>query len=411
VKNVSLHTNERLTVDTGRVIHRRYLLQHVLERGIACAVYQGFDQVLQRTVVIKVVPAEYIPAYRAAIRATAQLAHPNITGLFDVIVEPETLYIVQEYVKGDNFSAILRSNPTPYEVADLGIQICQALIYTSTATRKVYHGDLTPTSIMRDERGHIHINNFALPSDPQYFTAWSIVGGGGFVISDPELPYGQLSEGRRGDDTRAVGLLLYQLLAGRPADATKVEPSADGRLRFQRNVPPEFCEMIARTIVRVHPQRILTADSLYAELKNIADALEPVEVPEVSAFPIEDATRIQQFSPAQAPSPQRRINTQTGNLVSILPSRDLVFEAAATRMDDSSRTTGDSPLATVLPPSVNDMSMSMKLVAARQAAYANLPETQAQTQKVNIPAIIIIGLILFALFFGVGFFIAHAVLP
>ena len=396
-------------MDTGRVIHRRYLLQHVLERGIACAVYQGFDQVLQRTVVIKIVPAEYIPAYRVAIRTTSQFAHPHITGLFDVIVEPETLYIVQEYVKGENFSAILHSNPTPYEVADLGMQICQALIYTSTATRKVCHGDLTPTSIMRDERGHIHINNFALPSDPHYFSAWSIVGGGGFVISDPELPYGQLSEGRRGDDTRAVGLLLYQLLAGRPADATNVDPPTDGRLRFQRNVPPELCEIIARTVVRVHPQRILTADSLHAELKNIIEALEPVEVPEVAAFPIEDVTHVPQFSPAQAPSSQRRTTTQTGNLVSILPSRELAFEAAPTRMDEVSRTTADSPLVTVMPAAVSDM--SMKLVAARQAAYSNLPDTQAQTQKINIPAIIIMGLVLFALFFGVGFFIAHAVLP
>src|SRR5262249_43722517 len=161
---------------------------------------------------------------------------------------------------------MLRSNLTLSEVTDLGMQICRALIYAGTSSHKICHGDLTPSSIIRDNTGHIRINNFALPSDIQYFTAWSTVGSGGFVLSDPELPYGQVSEGRRGDDTRAVGILLYQLLAARSADATQVEPPIDGRLRFQRHVPPELCEVIARSIVRIHPQRISTTESLYTEL-------------------------------------------------------------------------------------------------------------------------------------------------
>jgi serine/threonine protein kinase len=396
-------------VDTGRVIQRRYLLQHMLERGIACAVYQAFDQILQRTVAIKVVPVEHIPAYRAAIRLTAQFVHPHITGLFDIIMEPETLYIVQEYIKGDNFGAILCSNATPYEVADMGAQICQALIYTGTNSRKVCHGDLTPSSIMRDVRGHIHINTFALPSDSRYFTTWSIVGGGGFVLSDPELPYGQLSEGRRGDDTRAVGLLLYQLLAGRPVNATTVEPPADGRLRFQRNVPAELCDVIARAIVRIHPQRILNAEVLYAELKNIAEALEPVPVPDAPAFPVEDGTRPQQFLSAQSSSSPWRTTTPVGNLISTIPSRDKAFEAAPTPLDDLSRTTSDAPLVTVAPSAVGDM--SVKLIAARQAAYSTLPATEFQPRKINVPAIVIMGMFLFAIFFFVGFFIAHTILP
>jgi len=165
-------------VNTGRVINKRYLLQHVIERGTACTIYQGEDHTLRRPIAVKVVPAEYIPAYRAAIRATAQFAHPNITGLFDVIMESETLYIIQEHVIGDSFAKLLRSNLTPLEVTDLGIQICRALIYAGTVSHKTCHGDLTPSSIIRDSSGHIRINNFALPSDIQYFTAWSTMGGG-----------------------------------------------------------------------------------------------------------------------------------------------------------------------------------------------------------------------------------------
>jgi serine/threonine protein kinase len=396
-------------VNTGRVIHKRYLLQQVIERGIVCAVYQGFDHVLQRNVVVKVVPAEHIPGYRAALRATAQFAHPNIIGLFDLIVEPETLYIVQEHIKGDDFGTILRNAPTPFQTADLGLQICQALMYAGTPSHKICHGDLTPSSIIRGPEGHIHINNFALPSNTEYFTAWGMVGGGGLVLSDPELPYGQISEGRRGDDTRAVGLLLYQMLASRPADATTVEPPADGRLRFQRSVPPELCEVIARTVIRTHPQRITTADSLYTELKQIAEALEVAQAPEVGALPTGDMARFQPAPPAQSPLPPPRSTKQTGQLVSTLPSRGLGFDAAATQRDDLSRTTADAPLATAIPSPVSDM--SMKLVAARPAGYSTLSPTDAQPAKINVPAIAMIGLVFFAIFFAIGFFIAHAILP
>ena len=85
-------------VETGRVIQRRYLLQRLVKQGQVCAVYQGFDQVLQRVVAVKVAPAEQIPAYRASLRLTSQFSHPNIIGVYDVIPEADGLYIVQEIV-------------------------------------------------------------------------------------------------------------------------------------------------------------------------------------------------------------------------------------------------------------------------------------------------------------------------
>lgn len=394
-------------MNTGRIIQRRYLLQNVIEQGAVCAVYQGDDQVLLRTVAVKAVPVQHIAAYRAAIRATSQFSHPNITGLFDIIMEPETLYVVQEHLTGQDFGKMLRSNLTPLQVTDLGIQICQALVYAGSSSHKICHGDLTPSAIVRDPDGHVHVNNFALPSDTPYFTEWSVVGGNGFVLSDPELPCGQISEGRRADDTRAVGLLLYQLLASRPGDATKVEPPADGILRFQRNVPRDLCDVIARAIMRTHPQRILTAESLHVELKKIAEMLEPVLLPEAPTLMPEEATRFQPFSPAPTPLPHS-IKKRTGQLVSTLPARDATFDAAMTRRDDLvTRTTADVQVSPAMHSPLGDM--SMKLAAARQAAYSTLPQTEPQPIKMNLLVIILVCLVFFAIFFGIGFVIAQAV--
>src|SRR5579884_3580660 len=103
--------------EIGRVIAKRYLFQRLIKQGQHCAVYQGVDQVLQRAVAVKVVPAVHIPAYQAALHATASFSHPNIVGTYDLVVEPETLYMVQEYVEGVDFSALLQIQLSAYEVA------------------------------------------------------------------------------------------------------------------------------------------------------------------------------------------------------------------------------------------------------------------------------------------------------
>ena len=52
-----------------------------------------------------------------------------------------------------------------------------------------------------------------------------------------------------------------------------------------------------------------------------------------------------------------------------------------------------------------------KLVAARQAAYANLPSVHEQPRRINVPVLLLIGFVLFALFFGLGYMLAHVFFP
>jgi len=380
-------------VETGRVIHKRYLLQRLIKQEDICTIYQALDKVLQRTVSVKIIPATHIPAYRAAIRLTSQFSHPNIVDTYDVIVEPETLYVVQEYVDGDEFGALLQAQLSAPQVADIGMQVCSALLYAGSTSRKVCHGNLTPNAIIRDRRGLIRVNNFALPSDLAYFTNWSRVGGAGAdgILCDRELPWGQASEGRRGDDTRALGLLLYQLLAGRTAGMTSVEPPLDGRLRFLRNVPAELCEIIACTVVRQHPQHIITAESLSDRLKALAETL-PVAVGGV--YQTEDSVKPKSLLGA-------------GRLASTLPVREMQTDSVllSPRSDTVSQQVTAQPFA-VAPPMAD---FNFKLATAHQTNYPE-QDVQAPSQRLSLPVLLLIGLIVFALFFAVGYFVAN-ILP
>lgn len=382
-------------IETGRIIQRRYLLQRLIQQGQCCVIYQGTDQVLQRPVAIKIVPAQYLPAYRAAIRLTSQFSHPNIVGIYDLIVEPDTLYVIQEYVEGEPFSALLQRQLSAYEVIDTGMQLCQALLYAGSNARKVCHGDLTPSAVFRDRRGMVRVNNFALPPDLAYFSRWSVIGADGNAVSNQELPWGQQTPERQRDDVRAIGLLLYQLLAGRPAGATSVEPPPDGRLRFVRNTPPELCELVARTIIRQHPQHIDTLDVLYTELKTLSAQFEPAFMP------------VEVYEP-DVPAISRPLPPPgTGKLVTALPARDAVATSAggtfsAYRAETSTRMTAMDAVPTS--PAVPEA--PLKLPPPAQL----YDEVEMPTRRLSFPLLLLLGLVVFSLFFAVGYFIATAVI-
>ncbi len=380
----------RQIVETSRIISDRYLLQRMIKQGQICTLYQGIDQRLQRGVAIKVVPATYIHVYKAAVRLTAQFSHPNIVGLYDMISDAQTLYLVEEYIEGNDFDALLKLQLTPYEVADLGTQICQALLYAYLhPMRHVSHGDLTPAAVMRDRKGIVHVNNFALPSDISYFTLWSSLGGAaneGNVVADRELPWGHYSDERQADDMRALGLLLYQLLSSHS------EPPPDGRLRFTRSTPPELCELVARTVVRQHPQHISTADVLYSELRSLADSLEPAVPIEINgSFP-------------QEPSYPRQIQPPaSGKLVPPLAARENAPVGLAAYHENTPNQAALEPAPTVADIPVN-------LATAQQAVYPEMGE-QPVSHRLSLSALIVLCLVIFALFFIVGYFGGHLLFP
>lgn len=393
-------------METGQVIQRRYLLQRLVQQGPTCVVYQGFDQVLQRTIALKSATVEHMPAYRAAIRATGQFTHPNVIGIYDLIIDADALYIVQEFVDGDDFGTLLQSQLAPYYVVDFGVQICQALMYASSPARKICHGDLTPSAILRDRRGLVHINNFALPSDANYFATWNVIGGKNTALADPELAAGQGSQGRYADDTRALGLLMYQLLtSGRSPDARTVEPPADGRLRFSRSTPPEVCEIIARTLIPLHPDYIGSVEALHAELKVLADALEPVPpYPAVAAPPT--PAPAYQVQP-EKPQPQPRLSQFAPARAGGLLSQPLVL--ARSESEYGPQVDPHNAMVAVEQNSASttfDPVLNGHLASARQAAYG----TNSEIKHVNLPMLVLIGLVFFALFFGIGYYLSTLII-
>ena len=372
-------------METGRVIHGRYLLQRLIKQTAFCRVYQGTDQRLQRTVAVKSVLAPHMLAYQTAMKMTANFSHAHIIGLYDLVIEPDALYIVQEYVEGTPFTALVQSQLSPHEIAEIGWQMCLALMYAGSSSRRTSHGDLTPAALLRDRQGMVRLTGFALPDNRAYFEKWSRLGGDGVALLETELPPGQQNEARKADDTRAVGLLLYQLVT------CSLEPPPDDQLRFPRATPPELCETLARTIVRQHPQHINTPEALYAQLKVLAEALEPgLPTPApAAAYQLEEA-QLAQYSPVGV-----------GKLTPTLPARETGQGGRG-----FSSYSGKLPAletASALPRETN----ASLNVARRQSGYLPAPPPQKASPTLML---LLFGLLAFGLFFAVGYVLGHVLI-
>ena len=213
-----------------------------------------------------------------------------------------------------------------------------------------------------------------------------------------------MTDGRRADDTRAVGLLLYQLLSGRPPASTSVEPPSDGRLRLLRNVPVELCEIIARTVVTQHPQHINTPEVLYEELQKQVEALERVAEPVLArGSQTEDILNVQ-----QAISTSNPVSPGAETLVTALPTRETGPGGVGL---SSFSTEGNAPMVAMGPQTQHPSFGQSATDTPFLLTPSNGPQTEAHaTPRLSIAMLILFCVIVFVAFFVIGYFVAHIVL-
>src|SRR3990172_3557628 len=151
----------------GTVLKDRYRVEAKLGEGGMGVIYRAHDTLLNRPVAIKsLVPAlageEGIKRLLREAQAAAQLTHPNIVSVHDVIDDGAQRLIVMEYVEGRPLSDLI-----PLEVPralDLAVQVCRALEYAHS--QRVIHRDIKPENIMVTGGNVAKVADFVLARTP-----------------------------------------------------------------------------------------------------------------------------------------------------------------------------------------------------------------------------------------------------
>lgn len=144
----------------------RYRVGEVLGRGAMGVVYEGWDEVLQRTVAVKLISrdAELGRAehrFRREALALAKLDHPNVVGVHEVGLHDGRLFIAMELVRGETLDAWLASRPRGWaSVLEVFIQAGRGLQAAHDAG--LVHRDFKPANCVVGESGRVRVLDFGL---------------------------------------------------------------------------------------------------------------------------------------------------------------------------------------------------------------------------------------------------------
>ena len=184
-------------------------------------VYYAEHQVLERALVIKVLhahlarDAEMRERFRREAESASQLVHPHICTIIDYAEAAEAVFIVMPYLAGGSLADVLVKERTVSAGPAMAVcaQIATALDYAHR--RGVVHRDVKPDNVLFDEDGHALITDFGIATARFHgrLTGTGRAMGTPHYMS-PEQAMGKLVDGR--SDLYAVGLLLYEMLIGRP---------------------------------------------------------------------------------------------------------------------------------------------------------------------------------------------------
>jgi eukaryotic-like serine/threonine-protein kinase len=264
-------------------------------------VYQARDTRLDRTVAIKLLPADVLerPDRRARFeteaRAISSLSHPNVCTLFDVGEDDSRPFLVMEYIEGETLDDRLTRGALPAaDVLRYGAQIADALAHAHDA--RIVHRDLKPSNVMVTPSG-AKVLDFGLARQSSAETG-GVAGStvsfqqrpltaegtilGTFQYMAPEQLEGKETDPRT--DIFAFGMLLFEMATGRKAFEGKSQasliasiltsrPPAISSLRSGSGdgmLPASLDHIVERCLAKNPDERWQTARDLRLELEWIA---------------------------------------------------------------------------------------------------------------------------------------------
>jgi serine/threonine-protein kinase len=262
----------------------RYALKAPLGVGGLGQVHEAWDPLLSRTVAVKTLQFDIDTPTRVSLdglflneaRAAGGLSHPHIVTVFDAGLSARGVYIAMERLRGRDLRHALAAGwrPTPLEAALLVRRVADALAYAHA--KGVVHCDIKPANIFLTKRDKPKVLDFGIA---RVAHAGALPGLDGLVMGSPHyLAPEQLNGGEVSarTDIHALGVVFYELLAGRKAfEGDSVEQITNAVLHAHPapahdvlpGVPSALSAIAARAMARDPAERYAQADEMANQLR------------------------------------------------------------------------------------------------------------------------------------------------
>ncbi|MEJ2708500.1 MAG: protein kinase [Anaerolineales bacterium] len=259
------------------ILNERYQLEERRGSGGMAMVYRARDLMLERTVAIKLLRADFSsdPDFRERFRqeakAAANLSHPNIVTVHDFGLDEERLFIVMEYVPGTDLKSIIKKRGVipADEAVELIVQACAGIGYAHRAG--LVHCDVKPQNMLVTPDKRLKVVDFGIAralasivpdektdvvwGSPQYFSPEQATG----IAPSPA------------SDVYSLGVVMFEMLTGQQpftADSSEelarlhreVPPPSPRRLNA--SIPKELEQILLKVLSKEPSARYRTADQL-----------------------------------------------------------------------------------------------------------------------------------------------------
>ncbi|HEV2653561.1 MAG TPA: serine/threonine-protein kinase, partial [Ktedonobacteraceae bacterium] len=193
-----------------------YQIQRRLGRGGMAEVYLAHDTETNQEVAIKILAGSqtaYLERFRREAEAIDKLHHEHILPAFDYGDAEPWHYLVMPYVPEGTLRDLMQKGPLALEdVADLLDQIASALQFAHD--NGIIHRDIKPSNILLQDDHYIYLADFGLAKTLEGSSELTQTG---VLLGTPEYMAPDLADGpaTTSSDIYALGVLLYQMVAGR----------------------------------------------------------------------------------------------------------------------------------------------------------------------------------------------------
>ena len=295
IKCVMLELGSSEAETTGRMVGGYELLEEI-GRGGQGIVYRAREHGIEPLeVAIKLLGPAAVNSFAESqlfikeVQAMVRIDHEHIVPYRCSGDDRGQLYYVMKLMRGSDLKEFLEERHAPLtslEAARYMIQIAKAVSYLHAQQPPIVHRDLKPRNILRDEAGKLYVADFGLAvlHDDQVADLDHACGTYPYIA--PEQFDRRFGEVGPSSDIYSLGVILYEMLAGRPPFPRTPEskfltinsdPIPPGR--YRAGIPDALERICLKCLQKQTRDRYSPTDQLVEELNHFEQSEPLVHTP------------------------------------------------------------------------------------------------------------------------------------